>query len=466
VQIPLLRGIVTDTNADFGTSLPVNLVPVPKQTGISNGYLRAAPGLSAIAEGPGQDRGGISWQGGCYRVMGSDLIRVDATSISHIGAVATPTNFAAMDYSTDRLCIVSGGEAVYLLQDGTIAPITDPDLGAPIDVIWVDNYFMFTDGTFIYVTDLNDPLSVDPTKYAASEIDPDAVMGLEKYRNEVHVFNRYTIEIFDNIGGSGFPFTRLPGGLIPKGCVGTHAKCLFAETLAWLGSGRNEANSVYVANGSSAVKVATREVEQRIGRYTDGELATVLVEAKADRLHQHLYVHLPGETLVYDAAASAAAGEPVWFVMSSGDSGINAYRGRGFVYLDGQWLVGDAQSRQVGRVDDSVTTQFGEMTGWQFDTMLLYNDSKGAQVHALELVGALGRGPVGETPTVFTSYTVDGLNWSQERQASMGARGNTQQRVVWRRQGHFFGFRGQRFRGANTTPVSWARLEAEIEPLA
>lgn len=35
-----INGIYTDQTADYRTSYPLNLVPVPKQNGISQGYLK------------------------------------------------------------------------------------------------------------------------------------------------------------------------------------------------------------------------------------------------------------------------------------------------------------------------------------------------------------------------------------------------------------------------------------------
>jgi hypothetical protein len=53
MQIPILNGIFTDDGqAEIRTSYPVNLIPVPKQSGISNGYLRPADGLVKNGEGP------------------------------------------------------------------------------------------------------------------------------------------------------------------------------------------------------------------------------------------------------------------------------------------------------------------------------------------------------------------------------------------------------------------------------
>ena len=46
MQIPILNGSTTDIAADFRTSLPLNLMPVAKETGISKGYLRTAEGMA------------------------------------------------------------------------------------------------------------------------------------------------------------------------------------------------------------------------------------------------------------------------------------------------------------------------------------------------------------------------------------------------------------------------------------
>ena len=81
VQISILNGIYTDTGPDLRTSYPVNMVPVPKGNGISEGFLRPADGLVANGTGPGIDRGGINWNNVCYRVMGSKFCSVSSTGV-------------------------------------------------------------------------------------------------------------------------------------------------------------------------------------------------------------------------------------------------------------------------------------------------------------------------------------------------------------------------------------------------
>lgn len=462
-QISLLSGIGSDTDADCRQSYPINLIPVPKDTGVSKGYLRAAPGLTQFSTGPGVDRGGINWNGALHRVMGTDLVRIDAAGLVAVVSdePITGTGQASIDYGTGQLMIVADLKAWY--YDGlTFIQLVDPDLGNVIDGLWIDGYFVYTDGEFLIVTELSNPFSVDPLKYGSSEAAPDPITGLLKYRGELYAFNRYSIEVFQNVGGTGFPFSRIASAMIEKGAVGTYAKSSFGNSFAWLGGGRNEPCSVYVADGGQATKIATREVEKRLKAYTEEQLATAVLEAREDEAHQHLMIHLPGETLVYDLAASLVAQEPIWLFLSTGVSGVNAYRGRNFVWAYGKWICGDTQDGRVGYVDESVTTQYTEVAGWQFDTMHLYNGGNPATVWSLELVGTTGRAPFGEAPTVFHSYTVDGENFSQERPVSMGTAGQTTARVQWRRCGDMTNMRAERFRGSNKTPVSWMRLEAQL----
>jgi hypothetical protein len=110
---------------------------------------------------------------------------------------------------------------------------------------------------------------------------------------------------------------RIDGAQIQKGVVGTFACCVFEETIAFLGSGRNEAPGIYVgAHGNNARKSAHKKSMRFCCNYTEAQLSLVKLEARNDRAHQHLYIHLPDRTLVFDAAASEALQDPVWFTLT------------------------------------------------------------------------------------------------------------------------------------------------------
>ena len=466
VQIPILNGIFTDNGPDFRTSYPVNLVPVPKSNGISQGFLRPSDGIVANGTGPGTDRGGINWNGVCYRVMGSQFCSVAANgTVNVIADVGDNGLDVSMDYSFDLLAIASN-DRLYYYDGTTVTQVTDPDLGVVIDVVWVDGYFMTTDGEFLVVTELNNPFAVNPLKYGSSEADPDPITGLLKLRNEVYALNRNTIEVFDNVGGDLFPFQRIEGAQIEKGSMGTHACCIYMETCAFLGSGWNEAPGVYLGVNANANKISTQEIDEILLGYTEAELALANVEARNDRAHQHLYIHLPDRTLVFDSAASKELDQPVWFTLTSSIVGFSKYRAQNFVWCYDYWLCGDPTTNNVGYLVKDISTQYGNTVRWEFGTTIVYNEGRGAIIQQLELVGLTGSVALGTDPTINTSYSTDGITWSQQKFISAGKTGDRAKRLVWFQQGWMRNWRIQRFQGTSDAHMSFARLEAAIEPLA
>jgi len=467
MQIPIVSGIYTDSTPELRTAYPVNLVPVPKQSGISNGFLRPGDGIVSNGTGPGTDRGGINWQGELYRVMGTKLVEINsAGTVTVLGDVGGPTNqLVTFDYSFDELAIASGGRLYY--WDGTtLTQVTDPDLGVVLDVVWIDGYFMTTDGEFLIVTELSDPTQVNPLKYGSSEVDPDPVVALLKLRNEIYALNRNTIEVFDNVGGELFPFARIDGAQIQKGVVGTFACCLFIERIAFLGSGRNEAPGIYVGAAAVTEKISTQEIDTLLLEYTEAQLALVKLEARNDKAHQHLYVHLPDRTVVYDASASQALQTPVWFTLTTTLAGFAQYRARNLVWVYDKWTVGDPQSSSVGYLVQDIGSHWGQQVRWEFGTLIVYNESNGAIFNELELVSLTGSIALGKNPQISTSYSLDGQSYSQEKFIAVGTIGNRKKRLAWFQQGHMRNWRIQRFRGDSDAHVSYVRLEAQIEPLA
>lgn len=441
------------------------MVPVPKTTGISGGYLRPAEGAVRLGASSGVSRGGINWNDVCYRVMGTKLVSVDALGVETVLGDVGAGGQCSFAYSFDRLAITSGGDLWY--WDGVnLLQVLDGDLGTALSVVWVDGYFMTTDGEFLVVTELADPFSVNPLKYGSSEVDPDPIVNVLKLRNEICAVNRYTIEFFQNVGGTFFPFNRINGAQLQKGAMGTHAACIFAEYIAFIGSGRNEAPGIYFGVLGSTTKLSTREIDTLLLQYTTAELAAVVLESRLYAGHEHLWVRLPDRTLVYDLQASKIMGEQVWYVLTSSQIGFEKYRPVDLVWCYEQWLVADSQTGDYGYMDTGTARHFGEVCRWEFGTTILYNDSRGGIFNSIELVCLTGRVEAGEDPYISTSYSVDGVTWSQERPIRVGVLGDRTRRLAWFQQGHLTNWRIQRFQGDSRALISVARIEAALEPLA
>lgn len=459
--LPILSGIVADRGVEFRQSPPRNLEPIPIDNKIAKGQLRISAGIKQIGTGPGLDRGGIYWNNACYRVMGAKMVRVaqdgTVTILGNLGG-SDPVRF---DYSFSHLGIRSNHQ-LWLYDGTTISLVTDDDLGVVVDYLWIDGYHMTTDGSVVVVTELSDPFSVLPLKYGSAEEDPDPLTGLMKVRQEVYALGRYTIQVLQNVGGSGFPFANVRGAGIPFGCVGPNAKAYYAESFAFVGSGKNEALGVYVAGQGTASKISTRMIDDALAQVTDE--TAIILEARTDRDESRLILRLPDATWAYYGSASAAFQEPVWCELGSGVD--EPYRATCPILAGGKWIVGDTQSAAVGVLDESISTHFGEPAAWQFDVGTVYNQGKGGIVYDVELIGLPGRSDAGVDPVAFCSTTTDGETWSAEKPCGTGKAGERGKRVRWRLGRRFATFIGLRFRGYDAGMAGFAACEATIEALS
>ena len=465
MQIPILNGIYTDGKADFRTSFPRNMIPVATQTGASAGYIRPADGIVHLCSGPGMDRGGINWRGSLFRVMGDELISVDSTGAYTSVGIIPGGDRVRFAYSFDYLAIAAGGK-MYLYDGAKMEAVTDGDLGEVLDIVWVDGYFMTTDGAYLVVTDLENPFSVNPFKYGSSEADPDDIVALLKIKNEVYAVNRYTIEIFDNVGGITFPFQRIEGAQIEKGAISRDSACVFLEAVAFIGGGVNEEPSVYLGSNGSVMRIATPEIDRIISEYSGQHLSEAILEPVCGNGQEVLMIHFHDKTIAYDSLASKQLNQPVWYVLTSLINGIpSGYRGRGHVRAYDRWIVADTMTSQLGYLTRDISTHYGNDNDWEFGTAFIYNGGKSAIIHTLELVAITGRVPQGKDPVIYTQYSNDGETWSERRYIHAGLRGDRVKRLRWFRQGFMRNVRAQRFGGDSDTFLSLARLDAAIEPL-
>lgn len=456
VAISLLSGVKGSEAGEFVRSYPVNFEPVIITSGISNGQLRLVPGVTQMGIGPGNDRGGINWNGTHYRVMGTRLISIGADgTVTDLGDVGSGPR-CAFDYSFDRLAIWSGGRLYYYAVSTGLVQNTSVNLGTALDGLWIDGFFMSTDGTYVVVTELSDPMTVKPLKYGSAEEDPDPITGLIKYRDEAYILGRNSTQVFQNVGGAGFPFADQKSWGFPFGCVGPMAKALLGDGFAFVGSGRNEGLNVYYAVQGVAKPIGCRELCDALDALPNPSV--VEVEERSGRNERRLFVHLPAETWVFLLNASELAQQPIWYTCKTD---ANGYRCRNAIDVYGKSIVGDSQSGAFGELSYDESNHFGIYPGAQFDCGLVYNQSLGGIVHSVELVGLPGRGQGG---TVFMSMTRDGETFGAERAVAFTPAARDR-RVAWRPHARIGNYVGFRFRFAGGALSGIASCEMKAQPL-
>ena len=367
-----------------------------------------------------------------FRVNGTTFYEIDESGISTELGTVSGTDTVSFANSFNTQAIVADGR--YYLYDPTngFREVTDSDLGNPIDVVWVDGYYFFTDGEFIYHTDINDESAIDPLKFATAEFMPDDTLGVTKTQdNKVAVFGRYTVEYFTNTAQDNFAFQRIQQRAIKIGIVGTHCKCEVESSFFILGGRKEQSVGCWAVAVGGTQKVSTREVDKVIGAYTEIELADSVVETYSEDGYQYVVYHLPNETLLFNYTLSRSVGiEQSWTILQTGDD--KNYRGIHYVndIRIHKWILGDKTNGNLGILTETLATQYDELCTWELYSPWYYLE--GASVDMLEVEILPGFNDQGDA-TVFLSLTYDGVNYSKNYIEIYGSQSNYNQRYILRR---------------------------------
>lgn len=465
MKLPLIKGTRVDSGAEWRDSLPVNMVGFWQKIGDWTGFMRCADGLKSYAEGLGADRGAI-WSDRFkkhLRVSGDKLVEVgqfgEVTDLSGVLSIPGSGQVHFANSFNSVAFVAAGG---YYRWDGSALSLETPPVGAGdfIDMVWIDGYYIFTDGENLWNTTLADETAFNANERAGSDFAPDDIVGLGRSTdNKLLVFNRYTIERFYNTNAPLFPYSRIPNAAIPIGIVGTNAKASIGDG-QWVifGGGKEYSPSFYLLT-NTYVNISTKEIDSIIDTYSDYELVNLKIEFRDTRDQGLVICHLPMHTLVYDVRLSQRLGEHIWCLWDSGD---NTWRGINGVYdprnIDNGasgWIYGDKQDGRIGRLDQTICTQYGAAVQWNCETPII---KAGTTIDSVEIVTAPGHSPV-PNDVVFASTTKDGVLYGSEVMIARASQGEYQKRMVERRLGDYPRWFGLRLRGKSAGMFSVVGVE-------
>jgi hypothetical protein len=456
----LIKGDKIGSETDYRDSLPVNMVAIVKPILGADGYMLQSPGLTQYGTGIGIDRGAL-WNERFpdhYRVSGGKFISVAADgTVVELGDISG-SDTASLPYSFNTQAIIADGRMwLYDPVDG-FREVTDPDLGDPIDGVWVDGFYFMTDGEFLFHTDITDESSIDPQKFATAEFMPDKSLGLGKTQdNKVLVFGRYTCEYFVNDASAQFSFTRVQSRAVKIGIVGTHAKAEMGDKWYLLGGRKEEAISVHVLGVGAAKKVATREVDKIIGQYTETQLESAVIESRSEDGYSFLVVHLPQHVLQFNETIASKVGiEQAWTILKTDVTGDLPWRAKHGLFepRKGVWVYGDKRDSKIGVLDETLATHYGDISEWILDTPFTYLEAM--SINELEIETLPGHTTTLDA-TVFVSITYDGVVRSSEFIELYGEPSQYGQRFILRRLGDVTNWFAFRFRGASRSRMAFSK---------
>lgn len=468
VPITLIKGdrIANSVETDYRDALPVNMYAVQREILNANGYMKSFPGLTAFADGVGTDRGGNYNErfNEHYRVSGEKFIKIDTDgTVTELGDIPGAKQARLKGfYSFNTQAIIADGNMFLYSPTGGFQQITDPDLGNPIDGVWINQYYFMTDGEFLFHTDIDDETAIDPLKFATAEFMPDPSLAVDKTQdNKVIVFGRYSLEYFIDTASENFAFQRLENRAQKIGIVATHAKCEAEGSFYIVGGYKQSDIGVYSVGLGGSKKESTYEIDKILNAYNETELSDMRVESFAIDGISFVLIHLPYETLCFNLTIAKVFGIKIaWTILKSGFSSVqteNNYRAINGIFdlKTSQWFFGDKRNRNIGLLDHEFFAHYNAKTEMILFTPFI--NLERASINFLEIETIPGH-TITDDAKIFVSLTYDGVTYGKEWVQLYGAKNDYGRRFIIRRLGYIRDKVGFKFRTVTDSRMAFALI--------
>lgn len=476
-QLEIANGFYVSDSLPLSAQRCINWIPViPQAAALNQRALFDAPGLTLFGTVAGANRGAQEMKEVPYFVNGNTLYSVDALGVSTAHGTVEGAGRVSLANNGQFLVIVVPGGKAYAFDNvaSTLNQITDADFRTSDTVVFKDGFFVFSasDGAVFFNSSLNDPFTYAGLDFGTAEINPDRIVALHVNHNELFVGGLETIELFQNVGGAGFPFQRIPGANIQKGVHAKFSLVEFDNTFLFIGGGLNELSAVWKVSGSSsAQKISTSAIDNAIQEFTRDEIANAFAwtysaggnffagfTLESDRI--------PNKTFVYDATTSALAGQQTWHERQSGVTD-NSWRVNSIVAAHGQLLVGDSQDGSIGFIDKSNFTEYGDVMVQERASQPFQAGGLPIFAGEIQLTMESGVGLTigqGSDPQIRMDFSDNGgRTFSSEFSRSYGKIGEYTSLPTWRRQGRIPRHRILRFKTSEPVKSVIIKLEADVE---
>jgi hypothetical protein len=290
------------------------------------------PGIAAFATTDVfKSRGAIEMGGVYYVVTGTTLYSIDSDGNETSRGTITGSDRVIMAHNGTKLAIVAPDVGAlnlwqYDSSTTTLTQVSDGDYLVSSSVCFKDGYYIFTkkDSNIWFVSNLNQPLVFDALDFTTAQLAPGNIVGCHVSQDEVYIQKADSTEVYQNVGGSGFPFQRIPGASFEKGSHSPYSPIEWESNFYYLGGGVNERTSVYVSGGAGQpLKISTDAIDNEIQKFTRAEIAdgfafTYAIAGIALVGFTIRSVNIADRTFIYNVTSSSLQGRPVWSEMQTG----------------------------------------------------------------------------------------------------------------------------------------------------
>ena len=457
----------------------VNVYPViPQAEAVSKRALLRTPGTKELADfGDLSSRGVLVFTNGTpYRVIGNELVSVSALGVKTIHGKINGTSDVSMASNGINVAIQDPFGGSYFFTPSTnILEVNDDSAflnqGQAKTVTYKDGFYIYTTESIFFsgsAKTTNDGKDFNALDFADAETSPDKTVKGHNNHNQLYIFGETAAEVYQTVATSGFPFKKIPGAIIQKGCAAANSVIDFDNTMLFLGGGKGELPAIWRVTGSSAQKVSTSSVDYLIQGSTPKEISETRAFSYAQNGDYFAVFSVGSHTFVYDATTSALSGKHEWHERQTGVTDGNNYlpwRSIHGVKAYGKIQVGDDRSGVVGELDFDLKKEYGERVERLFTTKPFEANGDSIFSHEVELIMRTGVGDdLTPNPKIRMDYSDDGgKTFSGEISRPMGRVGEYSNRVRWSRLGRIPNSRVLRFKMSDPVEFNVYSLFANAE---
>ena len=386
-------------------------------------------------------RGAIEFQKELHVVSGTSLYRVSSDGTQKRLGTIPGGGHVVMAENGAQLGILADF-SLYVWNGSTVSKVTDTNFRAAVDMVFIDNYILLIEhqsGRF-FGSDLGDMTSYDALNFATAESYPDDLIGVSADHGQAFLAGRRSCELWDNVGGSGFPFAKNFNGTIEQGCGAAQSIVKADQTLFWI----DDVGMARRLDGVTPVRVSQHGVEQAWSEYSTLEDAI----GYSYICDGHIYVlwtfPTAKRTWVYDVTTKQ------WNEKES--YGRTRWRAHWAMNIYGGVWVGDEDTGKIGAIDPKIGTEFDDRLVMSWTYPSVYAEKKLAFHRELEVILEGGVGT--DEPEIMMEVSDDGGRTFEFLPDRMfGKVGNYRDKVTWTELGSS---EDRVYRGAISSPVQRA----------
>ena len=445
MELPFVGGSYEGRSPNVASQSMINYF---YEKGTDGDSLVSTPGATSFSvPAAGEVRGGISYNGLAYFVIGNTLYELDAAgTATSRGTINTSIGRVSMAHNgvrtvgNQQIILVDGTDGwIYDNSTSTLSQIVDAQFVSASTVVYIDGYFIYSqnDGSgYFWLTSQYDGTAIDTNDFSSAEGWPDKIQCLVADQRELFIFGEESLEVWYNSGDADNTFQRFQGGFKQTGTVAKFTPARVDNNIYWLSRDeRGQGQVVKMGEGYSPTVVSTPEIAYQISTYD--VISDAFGYAYQYEGHEFYVLTFPtaGVTWAYDASTQQ------WHRRGHTIGGAfpNRERYNCHVFAFGKHLFGDYTNGTIYKLDATVGTIDGTRIPRERTTATIGKEEKRIRISSLQLDMEEGIGDPNVTTdnAMWMSWSKDGGHtFSNEQDRSAGDIGDYKDRLIWRRLGN------------------------------